>query len=220
MQESNAMLYQLIRREHKISSKRRANREENIIPFPQPTAAIVDTRMERLLQLNVNFSNPTMQCTQLLARLNLIVRLKKYNNKRSKSVSYYIRVLLLATFYTLMLQNMYSRVLKVDSLCSQFIRCVEREDITKKLGRCYVTCCQQCTVRRSENNMKSPSKYVQYTPKFRQKSRELPVCSLKKEFSSSAGCEVFAKDLFLGKFNKVWHHLSFYLKVLYAHYPL
>ena len=99
---------------------------------------------------------------------------------------------------------MYSRVLKVGSHGSQFIRYVEREDITKKLGRCYVTCCQKCTVKRSESNsMRNSSKYIQYSPKFRQKSRELPVCNFRQEFSSSVACEVFAKDLFLGKFNKV-----------------
>ena len=80
----------------------------------------------------------------------------------------------------------------------------------KALGRCYATCCRQCSG--PENGLRSAVKYNEYSPKFQERHRWLPVVVSRHRISSSQWHQVFAKDLFLGKFNKVKKYLdsSFY----------
>jgi len=95
---------------------------------------------------------------------------------------------------------MYSRAIKHASMCNQLIRSAEREEVLKILGRCYVTCCRQCSG--PETGLRNTVRYKSYSPKGHQRLREHPVCIPIRGISSSPWHQVFAKDLFLGKFNK------------------
>ena len=101
---------------------------------------------------------------------------------------------------------MYSRAIKHASMCNQLIRSAEREEMLKILGRCYVTCCRQCSG--PETGLRNTVRYKSCSPKGHQRLREHPVCIPIRGISSSPWHQVFAKDLFLGKFNKVKKYLD------------
>ena len=98
---------------------------------------------------------------------------------------------------------MCSRILvKFDSAYYQFIRSRFSEEASKNAVRSYITSCQQCG-NCSKNAQKRSSKYDQKSSNLLEKIKNTSINVSAKDFSSSSRVDAFAKDLFLGKFNKV-----------------
>ena len=98
---------------------------------------------------------------------------------------------------------MYSKAFKLDSIYRQMIRGKLYEETGRKVIRCYVTSCLQCSGKQLEKSRENLTKYNSSASRVLQNHGKAFDYLQRQEFSSSTRIKAFAKDLFLGKFNKV-----------------